>query len=561
MASDAVHDINSLFSSDGTDFLIRNNGDQVKISSLIGKIVGLYFSASWCPPCHRFTPIFAGVYEELASKGDFEVVFVSSDNDEESFKDYFSKMPWLAIPFSDSDTNQRLNELFKVRGIPHLVVLDANGKVLTNDGVRLVSEYGVNAYPFTSEQIKLLKEKELEAKRNQTISSILVSNSRNYVISNDGTQIPVSELEGKVVGLYFSVYGHEPCDDFTSILVDAYKKLKEKGNNFEIVLLSLDDEADDFNEALETLPCLALPFQDEKCKKLIRYFELSDIPTLIIIGQDGKTLHPNAVELIEEHGPDAYPFTPEKIEKLVEIQKAKLESQTLESLLISGNKDYVIGKNGKKIPVSELVGKNILLYFSAHWCPPCRAFLPKLIQAYDEIKQKDKEFEVIFISSDSDQDSFEEFFSGMPWLALPFGDERKKFLNRRFKIQGIPTLVALNRSGCTVSTDARKLIQSHGADAYPFTEERLKQLEAQLEEEAKGWPEKLNHELHEEHELVRTHQAEYSCDGCDEMGYGWSFYCEECDFSLHPNCAMKNDDGAEEQKEGWICEGDVCRRV
>ncbi|CAK9313924.1 unnamed protein product [Citrullus colocynthis] len=253
-------------------------------------------------------------------------------------------MPWLAIPFSDSDTNERLNELFQVRGIPHLVVLDANGKVSTDDGVRLVGEYGFNAYPFTSEQIKLLKEKEEEAKSNQTISSILVSNSRNYVISNDGTQIPVSELEGKVIGLYFSVYGHEPCDDFTPILVDAYKKLKEKGHKFEIVLISLDDEDDDFNQALKTMPCLALPFQDEKCKKLIRYFELSDIPTLVIIGQDGKTLHPNAVELVEEHGSDAYPFTHEKIEKLAEIQKAKLESQTLESLLVSGDKDFVIEK-------------------------------------------------------------------------------------------------------------------------------------------------------------------------------------------------------------------------
>lgn len=94
----------------------------MKISSLIGKNVGLYFSASWCPPCRRFTPVFAGVYEELASKGDFEVIFVSSDRDEDSFKDYFSKMPWLSIPFSDSETVKRLKELFKVRGIPHLVV-------------------------------------------------------------------------------------------------------------------------------------------------------------------------------------------------------------------------------------------------------------------------------------------------------------------------------------------------------------------------------------------------------------------------------------------------------
>lgn len=156
-----------------------------------------------------------------------------------------------------------------------------------------------------------------------------------------------------MIGLYFSVYGHEPCDDFTPILVDAYKKLKEKGHKFEIVLISLDDEDDDFNQALKTMPCLALPFQDEKCKKLIPYFELSDIPTLVIIGQDGKTLHPNAVELIEEHGPDAYPFTPEKIEKLAEIQKAKLESQTLESLLVSGDKDFVIDKNGKKVIVDR----------------------------------------------------------------------------------------------------------------------------------------------------------------------------------------------------------------
>lgn len=154
-----------------------------------------------------------------------------------------------------------------------------------------------------------------------------------------------------MVGLYFSVHGHEPCDDFTPILVDAYKKLKEERKKFEVVLISLDDEDDDFNEAFKTMPWLALPLKDEKCKKLIRYFELSDIPTLVIIGQDGKTLHPNAVELIEEHGNDAFPFTPEKLEKLAEIQKAKLESQTLESLLVSGERDFVLGKNGTKVKV------------------------------------------------------------------------------------------------------------------------------------------------------------------------------------------------------------------
>ena len=135
--------------------------------------------------------------------------------------------------------------------------------------------------------------------------------------------------------------------------------------------------------------------------------------------------------------------------------------------------------------MSELVGKNVLLYFSAHWCPPCRAFLPKLVKAYHEIKEKDNTFEIVFISSDRDQSSFDEFFGGMPWLALPFGDERKPFLSRKFKIQGIPAAVAIGPSGKTITKEARQLIAAHGADAYPFTEEHLKHLEEKLVEKAK----------------------------------------------------------------------------
>ncbi|KAF5449891.1 hypothetical protein F2P56_030292 [Juglans regia] len=128
------HDLISLLSFEERDFLVRNNGDQLKISNLSGKTVGLYFSGSWCGPCCHFTPTLVEVYEELLPKGDFEVVFISSDINDESFNGYFAKMPWLAVPFTDSETQKRLKNLFKVRGIPHLVILDPNGKVLTNDG-------------------------------------------------------------------------------------------------------------------------------------------------------------------------------------------------------------------------------------------------------------------------------------------------------------------------------------------------------------------------------------------------------------------------------------------
>lgn len=153
--------------------------------------MGLYFSAGWCPSCCFFTPKLGRVYKKLASKNDFEVIFISSDGDEVAFKSYFSKMPWLSIPFADSETKQNLKSLFLFSGIPHLVVIDANGKVSTHEGVELVSYFGVDAYPFTYDRkMQLLVEKEEEAMRNnQTIHSLLVSNSRKYVLSNDENQV------------------------------------------------------------------------------------------------------------------------------------------------------------------------------------------------------------------------------------------------------------------------------------------------------------------------------------------------------------------------------------
>ncbi|XP_065873636.1 probable nucleoredoxin 1 [Euphorbia lathyris] len=567
-ATGISHDFVSLLSSSERDYLIRNNGDQVKLDQLKGKKLGLYFSASWCGPCRRFTPTLVEVYNELVPNGDFEIVFVTADEDDESFKEYFSKMPWLAIPFSDSETRNSLDQQFKVQGIPHLVILDEHGNVSTEDGVEIIQEYGAECHPFTLERIKKLQEQEEEAKRNQSLRSILVFGTRDYLISHDGKKVPVSELEGKTVGLYFSLSSYKSCVEFTSKLAEVYEELKVKGENFEVVLISLDDDEETFQQSIENMPWLALPFKDKCQAKLIRYFELSTVPTLVVIGPDGKTLNTNVAEIIEEHGTEAYPFTPEKLAELAEIDKAREAAQTLESVLVSGDQNFVIGKDGAKVLVSDLVGKNILIYFSAHWCPPCRAFLPKLIEAYNEIKAKDDAFEVIFISSDRDQSAFDEFFSTMPWLALPFGDARKASLSRKFKVQGIPMLVALGPTGRTVTKEARSLIMLHGADAYPFTEEHMKQIEAKYEEMAKGWPEKLKHPLHEEHELVLARRMGYNCDGCDGEGNIWSFYCEECDFDLHPTCALKEDkkekddeNGEPSAEDGWICDGEVCRKA
>ncbi|KAL5723840.1 protein-disulfide reductase [Ranunculus cassubicifolius] len=391
------------------------------------------------------------------------------------------------------------------------------------------------------------------------LQALLSSPTRDFLVRNNGDQVKVSELNGKIVGLYFAAsWSPQDHQEFTLHLIDIYKKLKNNRERFEVVFITLDGEEEAFEKIFKEMPWLAIPCRDQTLNDLVTYFDISGIPTLIIMGPDGKTLHSNAIELVEELGVQAYPFNPEKSVAMEEMKEAKLETQTLESILVQ---------------VSELVGENILLYFSAKWCAPCRAFLPKLINAYHEIKAKDGAFEVIFISSDQDESSFQEFFSEMPWLALPFGDNRMAFLKKTFKIRSIPSLIAIGANGKTVTDDYKSLLVTYGANAYPFTRERVKELEEEIEKTAEGWPQKVKFALHVEHELVLSLRVDYTCDACNELGGGWSYYCEECDYDLHPMCALhpeKNtkaeetnlgDASDERSLKGWVCEGGVCTKI
>merc|ERR1712179_269731 len=73
--------------------LIRADGSQVLgATALEGKdLVLFYFSAHWCGPCRRFTPMLAEFYKSDAARG-VEVIFVSNDKSEEEMFAYMKEM-------------------------------------------------------------------------------------------------------------------------------------------------------------------------------------------------------------------------------------------------------------------------------------------------------------------------------------------------------------------------------------------------------------------------------------------------------------------------------------
>ena len=131
--------------------------------------------------------------------------------------------------------------------------------------------------------------------------------------------------------------------------------------------------------------------------------------------------------------------------------------------------DILKGEKGKtEVATTTLDNAPVVaLYFSAHWCPPCKMFTGKLRQFYNEINADSKKLEIVWISGDEEEEEFDDYFEEMPWLAMPFEpeDDREE-VSEKFDISSIPQLIILNKDGSVKSKTGKKEVEDHGTAAY-----------------------------------------------------------------------------------------------
>jgi len=97
-------------------------------------VYALYFSASWCGPCRKFTPGFIEYIKEIgAANPKLAVVLMSKDETDADMQAYMQgdDMPWPAVPMATLNETPALVG-YAGGGIPHLVVLDRHGRVLSS---------------------------------------------------------------------------------------------------------------------------------------------------------------------------------------------------------------------------------------------------------------------------------------------------------------------------------------------------------------------------------------------------------------------------------------------
>ena len=98
--------------------------------------------------------------------------------------------------------------------------------------------------------------------------------------------------------------------------------------------------------------------------------------------------------------------------------------------------------------------KFIALYYSAHWCAPCRKFTPELVEYYHRVAAAHPEFEIIFVSSDRSRFGWETYIqeAKMPWLAVDFDQLADLAEVRALGGGSIPSLLVLDEGSHVVAS-------------------------------------------------------------------------------------------------------------
>jgi len=293
----------------------------------------------------------------------------------------------------------------------------------------------------------------------------LVDNLGETLLAPNGKKIATEELlDKKVVSFYFSAHWCGPCRGFTPVLAKTYKAAIADGKEWDVIFLSSDRDKKSFESYYAEMPWKALPYDKRKIKdQFSKKFKVRGIPYLIMV-------HPRSGEILNKEGRSAI-MAENPIGNFPWINKPKPIKEVL-----GGAK--LIDADNKPISYSDLNVDYLAIYYSAHWCPPCRGFTPSLIEWYNNNK-KDLSMELLFNSWDKDQEQFDSYFKDMPFVARSFADKStKEELDKAFEVEGIPALVVIdNKTGQLVTKEGRTGVMKK-PKGFPWEKMPVQQLGA-----------------------------------------------------------------------------------
>lgn len=435
-------------------------------------------------PTHPIEVVFIGFEVPIPQRSPLRSYIKSS---QEYFQNMFSIMPWTAIPFSH---NTNSLDYWRTRlGYPlyppefatdiysFSLVIDPTGVVLQLGADNIFVTFGAEAYPFSDKRVSYLEQQDKKALHCPSITRLLTSPGHDHVINCDNKEVPVKDLQGKTVALYFYQDCHQSFQWFTKKLKDAYDDLMPaKKGEFEVVLVFIHNSHDalgfasekSFWNALYTMPWFALPFKHPRVQNLQRIFEFSNdsdlppVPRLVIIGPRGNFVEPYGADIVEHFGVKAYPFTRREA---VKIEVDNIKTLKLDMFL---DPNTSLLQDGSKVKLSQTAGKKIILIVEAGSCIERLQFWKRLTKRYHRLKKMGDPFEVIHVPNKDTSSS-----SSVPWLRGPPFPENSDKRGLVFGVfRNAIGLVAFDGDGTVVRKTGYPHIQNKSV-CFPFNDHGL----------------------------------------------------------------------------------------
>ncbi|XP_037350439.1 nucleoredoxin-like protein 2 [Talpa occidentalis] len=128
------------------------------------------------------------------------------------------------------------------------------------------------------------------------------------LVTRDGRAVEAeAALQNKVVALYFAAGRCAPSRDFTPLLCDFYTALVDEARPpapFEVVFVSADGSAQEMRGFMSELhgAWLALPFHDPCRHELRTRYNITAIPKLVVVKQNGEVITDKGRKQIRERG-------------------------------------------------------------------------------------------------------------------------------------------------------------------------------------------------------------------------------------------------------------------